>query len=79
MISGTKSTALRNKYIAFFTALIDDALAGKPRVAVFTNDIALELYMGDDEALHWRVVDGRASGGSAQEDGAGEGDSLSSR
>lgn len=48
---------LREKYIEFFTTLIDMALSGKRPIAHFCDDIVLELYLDGNE-LHWRKVNG---------------------
>lgn len=49
---------IRDRYIALFETAIDSALAGEPQRIAFAEGIVLELYLGEDKALHWRKVDG---------------------
>lgn len=52
---------LRDKYIEFFTMLIDRAIAGERQAAHFCDGVVLELYREGDE-LHWRRMGGDDSG-----------------
>jgi hypothetical protein len=47
---------LRQGYLKLHAELIDSALDGQPQGVLFCEGVALELYLGDDEELHWREM-----------------------
>ncbi len=58
----TSKSKIRDRYVELFETAIDTALAGHPQKIAFTSDVVLELYLGEDERLHWRSVNGNSTG-----------------
>ena len=49
---------LKSRYLKMFEMLIDQAFRGKPIPFLFCDGAYLELYLGEDEELHWRICGG---------------------